>query len=35
MKNAMNSLKLDQQTIVTILFGVILVVFAFWLPGRL
>ena len=33
MKNAMNSLKLDQQTIVTILFGVILVVFAFWLPG--
>jgi len=33
MINAIRNLKFDQQTIVTILFGVIFVVFAFWLPG--
>jgi ribose transport system permease protein len=33
MKNIFSSLNLDQQTIVTILFAVLFVVFAFWLPG--
>ncbi len=33
MKNAVNILKLDQQTIVTVLFAAIFVVFALWLPG--
>ena len=33
MTNLFSSLKLDQQTIVTVLFAVIFVLFAFWLPG--
>ncbi|MEB8388736.1 ABC transporter permease [Rhodobacteraceae bacterium KMM 6894] len=33
MKNLFSSFSLDQQTIVTILFAVLFVVFAFWLPG--